>query len=152
VDSGDIDDKAIDKLKAWAKGRSPKKRSKGGEGLSSKRGRRPGPQEEERPRMEIRDRKEADRKKVEAEAFEMQRARQQRQRAEEKEERREKEERQAREKEERARAKDKSTYRRLRQSGGPSGIPEHEDGYPRPGTNFNTDEDIKKGRSRYDGN
>jgi len=102
-------------------------------------------------RGEVRDRKEADRKKAEAEAFEMQRARQQRQRAEEKEERREKEERQAREKEEREGQVPERTYRRLRKSGGPSGIPEHEDGYPRPGTNFNTDEDIKKGRSRYDG-
>ena len=35
---------------------------------------------------------------------------------------------------------------------GPSSIPEYEDGYPRLGTNFNTDEDIKKGRKRYDGN
>ena len=150
MDSGDIDDKAIDKLKAWAKGGSPKKRSKGGEGPSSKRGRRPGPQEEERSRMEIRDRKEADRKKVEAEAFEMQRARKQRQRAEEKEERREKEERQAREKEERSRKKG-TTYRKLQNSGGPSGIQEHEEGFPVPGTDFNTDEDIKKGRKRYDG-
>jgi len=101
---------------------------------------------------EVRYRKEEKRKKNVAEALKMQRARQQRQRAEEKKERREKEERLAREKEERTGAKDKSTYRRLRQSGGPSGIPEHEDGWPRPGTNFNTNEDIKKGRSRYDGN
>ena len=103
-------------------------------------------------RDEVRNRKEADRKKKEAEALEMRQARRQRQRAEEKEERREKEERIAREKEEiRARQKGKPRYRKLRNSGGPRGIPEHTPGYPRSGTNFNTDEDIKKGRKRYDG-
>ena len=56
-----------------------------------------------------------------------------------------------REKEERSRKKG-TAHRRRREPGGPSGIPEYGDGDPRPGTNFNTDEDIKKGRKRYDGN
>ena len=81
-------------------------------------------------REEVRDQKEADRKKKEAEALEVWRARQKRQRA---------------------REKDKPRHRRLRpESPGPSGIPEYGEGDPRPG--WFTDKDWKKGRSRYDGN
>ena len=88
-------------------------------------------------RGEVRYRKGEERKKKVAEALEMQRAREKERRAEEKEER--------------AREKDKKPYRlRGPESGGPSGIPEYQEGDPRPG--WCTDEDIRKGRSRYDGN
>ena len=91
---------------------------------------------EERHRQELRDRKEAARKKAEAKALEMQRAREKAKPP--------REEQPAPDTSETAPDKPKRRRRR-REPSGPSGIPEYEEGYPRPG--WFTDEDWKKGRS-----